>query len=151
LLSISWDGVTLLCVFAAERKGIIWTEFSFLPGVPTGLFNPNSSSVLLLSVKHTCIYPKTIDIFHKYNLSCITCINYVWHIPCMYMYICIYTYIYVLLCMYPVHACTIFFVSYNKFFLLNCCDWLKLRRGNLRNLHEFWSNFKIFFCWRFMF
>ena len=65
------------------------------------------------------------------------------------MYVYIYIFIYVLLCMYHVHVnCTIFFISY-KIFLLNCCDWLKLRKGNLRNLHEFWNNYKIFFCWRF--
>ena len=82
----------------------------------------NKYFIMYVHVYTTCIYPKTIDIFHEYNLSCIKCINYVSHIPCMYMYICIYTYIYVLLCMYHVHVdCTIFFVSYNKF-LLNCCD-----------------------------
>ena len=32
-------GVTLLCVFAADRKGIVRTEFISLPGIPTGLLS----------------------------------------------------------------------------------------------------------------
>ena len=67
----------------------------------------NKYFIMYVHVYTTCIYPKTINIFHKYNLSCITCIKLCIAYT-MYVHVYMYIYIYIRIIMHVPCTCRLY-------------------------------------------